>query len=313
MALEVVKNKHGCDLRGEEGMEAAMAGRDDVNAENFLEAGYGQAKKYLMSCDTSTRVKDGLKDKAAQCPAACTVEALKELKECRNEDASKVVEGTCSSDNKKMDKDSFKSEFPNCAMQLESALKKSKPKKKIRSSMKVDVSDKDAILNAGNEEAVKIAAARAIAGQLTDVTEDEINVLAVSESTSRRLLSPRSGRDLAAGSVDIDYEVVLDEDSTADETAVENSVQNLNSNANAMTGLQQGLTTALEEESITGVSVTGATASTQVTVETITYAPTTAEPATGTTTTVAAVPASSGSVPLSIAALVVSAVVALVQ
>jgi len=314
IALEVVKTKYGCDLRGEEGIEAAMAGRDDITIQNWRQKGFGQANKYVMSCDTSTRVYGELQTKAAQCPANCTVEALKELAECRNEDASEVVEGTCSGDNKKMDKDSLKSEFPNCASNLETSLRKKRTHKKIKSSMKIDVSNKDEILNAGNEEAVKIAAARAIAEQVPGVTEDEINVISVTAATSRRMLSQRQGRQLAAGSVNITYEVLLNEDSTADESAIQNTLQNLNTDT---TALQQGLTTALEEESIMGVTVTGATASTEVQTETLTSVPTTTTAAPTTTgTAVVGDPtpaASDSSMQFRGAALVVSALFALMQ
>jgi len=118
VALDVMKTKFGCDLRGAEGIEAAFAGEQAINTKpdladlgtgatqqqkmhkfkEFQEGegkGFGSTKQFTATCDRVDRLAEEMPTRGRTCPASCTKEALKELKECVGVKPEKVFYGKC--------------------------------------------------------------------------------------------------------------------------------------------------------------------------------------------------------------------------
>jgi hypothetical protein len=262
-AMLTMKIKHSCDLRGKAGMKAAFAGdkADDLgNRTRHEKKAFGQTRKFEAACDRADRVKETLKEEQSTCP--CNAEAFKELAECAMTDAKDIFEGACDSTDK-MDMESLKKQFPNCAAELEVALKRTKRVKQVRSSLTMQVSN---IADASTQEALnseetKIAVGRALAKNI-GVSEELVEVLTISQASSRRLGA--QSRKLAAGDAVIDYLVHVEEGSNQTAEQIQSNVESL---TNKTANLTSDITANLQEEGVTAVSVTAVTAAAEAALE----------------------------------------------
>jgi len=121
----------------------------------------------------------------------------------------------------------------------------------------------------GSEDA-KIAVGRAISKKLQ---VDEENVIVNSITAARRLAAAEVRR-LAAGDVNVDYTVLIDEDSSTDVEADSASiVSKIEAMSQDTSDIKTLVAVALVEEDIQGVTVDELTASATVTVEEVTTSP----------------------------------------
>merc|ERR1719329_1082469 len=148
IAMEAMKTKYGCDLRGDDGMKAAFAGSEadnlDKQGKTGMEdkmRGFGMSMKMEAMCDKADRLKETLKAEKKECPTGCSKDAWKELEECKMVDAKDIFEGSCKAGTK-LTKDNLKKQFPNCGVRIEDAMKKKKMQKKVKGKMKMKVSNK---------------------------------------------------------------------------------------------------------------------------------------------------------------------------
>jgi hypothetical protein len=237
-------------------MKAAFAGSqaDDLGDRTRHEQkAYGQSRKFEAACDRADRVKETLKAEQSTCP--CNAEAFKELAECAMTDAKDIFEGACDSRDK-MDMESLMMQFPNCAAELEGALKRATRVKQVRSRLTMQVSN---IADASTQEALnseetKIAVGRALAKHI-GVPEQLVEILTISQASSRRL--GVQSRNLAAGDAVIDYLVHVEEGSSQTPEQIKSNVESLPTKTGNLTS---DITANLQEEGVSDVSVTGVTA-----------------------------------------------------
>jgi hypothetical protein len=190
------------------------------------------------------------------------VEAFKELAECAKTDAKDIFEGACDSTDK-MDMESLMMQFPNCAAELEGALKRATRVKQVRSRLTMKVSN---IADASTQEALnseetKVAVGRALAKHI-GVPEQLVEVLTISQASTRRLGA--QSRKLVAGDAVIDYLVHVEEGSSQTAEQIKSSVESLPTKTSDLTS---DIATNLQEEGIADVSVTGVTAAAEAALE----------------------------------------------